>query len=71
MKTTVAGIIAATAIGLIGGGAIAAAILYEGYDHDPQKLLELRRNCLEHDVSFFTTYCDDYAERYSRIPKKQ
>ena len=39
--------------------------------HDPKKMLELRSACLATSPNVLTTYCDNYAERYSRIEKKQ
>ena len=52
-------------------GTIWLAIESRSSDHDPVKMLQLRTDCLEKDrTSKYTTYCDDYAERYSRIPAK-
>jgi hypothetical protein len=36
--------------------------------HDPEKMLDLRSRCLATDTSMFTTTCDNFAEKYSRIP---
>lgn len=51
---------------------LAVAALESGslYDHDPAKLLELRRACLADSPNFETTFCDNYGELYSRIPKR-
>lgn len=64
---------------VIGAGAAAlmTAALFGGiliaqtqeYDHDPAKLLQLREACLRNDPSKYTIYCDNYAERYSRVSK--
>lgn len=46
------------------------ALAYEnGTEHDPEKLLKLRTVCLKDSPNLTTTYCDNYAETYSRIPK--
>jgi hypothetical protein len=39
----------------------------ETEQHDPQNLLQLRAECLKDDPSMFTTKCDEFAEKYSRI----
>ena len=61
-------------IGVVVGMAIMGAgwIASEGFpDHDPIKMLQLRTACLETSTNLFTTYCDNYAEEYSRIKVKR
>lgn len=59
-------------IGMIFGGLVSAVIVSipPQYDHDPQKLLELRAKCLATDTTVSAAWCNDYAERYSRIEPK-
>ncbi len=60
-------------IGVVGGIVIGVPMgmgtKLEAFDHDPQKLLELRVRCLKDDPSISTAYCDRYAELYSRVQK--
>ena len=60
-------------IGVLVGIALAGWIGSGGFpDHDPVKMLQLRTACLESSpASLFTTYCDNYAEEYSRIKVKR
>ncbi len=58
---------ACSMIGLVVGYIVA---MIPPIDHDPQRLIALREVCLLHDTGLFTTYCNNYAERYSRIERK-
>jgi hypothetical protein len=57
--------------GLIVGAGLSAAMMISlpSYEHDPQKMLALRAECLKDSPNLFTTYCDHFAEQYSRIAK--
>lgn len=63
-------------VGAITGAAImgAAWIASEWFipvEHDPAKLLQLQKECFAvNSERLTTTYCDNYAERYSRISPK-
>jgi hypothetical protein len=65
--TAVVGIVIGMTVAFVVGVLTAITIPFIEVPHDPEKMLKLRTECLEHDPGLFTTYCNNYAEKFSRI----